>query len=136
MSTPEFTRRNFVKTAGVTHHASTWLLILLLSLSSVAPGVAQKSPTDVPARADAAERDSRMKANSETTPLIEPQNSGTTAFGGLETHEPLTDARIDGIARDLLGQLTLEEKINMMSGEPSFYPGLFHMNSGAYNRPR
>ena len=36
---------------------------------------------------------------------------GSAAFGGLETREPLTEAQIDGIARGLLAQLTLEEKI-------------------------
>ena len=39
---------------------------------------------------------------------------GSAAFGGLETREPLTEAQIDGIARGLLAQLTLEEKIGMI----------------------
>ena len=42
--------------------------------------------------------------------------TGSVAFGGLETRAPLTEAQIDGIARELVTQLTLEEKIGMMSG--------------------
>ena len=62
------------------------------------------------------------------------QNLGSLAFGSLETSQALTDAQIDGIARSLLAQLTLDEKIDMMSGEMPFYPGLLHMNAGGYNR--
>ena len=49
---------------------------------------------------------------------------GSAAFGGLETREPLTEAQIDGIARGLLAQLTLDEKIGMMHGDTSFFEGL------------
>ena len=49
---------------------------------------------------------------------------GSAAFGGLETREPLTEAQIDGIARGLLAQLTLEEKIGMMSGDTPFFQGM------------
>jgi hypothetical protein len=45
------------------------------------------------------------------------QAIGSAAFGRLETQEPLTNAQIESIARGLLAQLTLEEKIGMMSGE-------------------
>ena len=33
-----------------------------------------------------------------------------TAFAGLETAQPLTGAQIEGIARDLLAQLSLDEE--------------------------
>ena len=46
---------------------------------------------------------------------------GPSAFGGLETREPLTEAQIDGIARGLLVQLSLDEKISTYLGrEPWF----------------
>jgi beta-glucosidase len=57
-----------------------------------------------------------------------------TAFGGLETREPLTDTQIDGIARDLLAQLTLDEKISMMHGDTHFFEGSFGARRGGYNR--
>src|SRR5262245_48909415 len=56
------------------------------------------------------------------------------AFPGLETSEPLTDAQIEGIAHELLDQLTLEEKIEMMSGGYDFYVGMLHFGSGGYKR--
>jgi hypothetical protein len=40
-----------------------------------------------------------------------PSNQQISAFGALETREPLSPEQIDGIARGLLAQLTLEEKI-------------------------
>jgi hypothetical protein len=46
------------------------------------------------------------------------------AFGGLETKEPLSDTQIDMRAQELLGQLTLDEKIKMMSGDIPFWPSL------------
>ena len=39
-----------------------------------------------------------------------------TAFDGQKAAEPLTGAQIEGIARDLLDQFSLDEKIDMMSG--------------------
>jgi beta-glucosidase len=62
------------------------------------------------------------------------ENGTTTAFGGLETREPLTDAQIDGIARELLDQLTLKEKIGMMSGDTHFFAGSLNARRGGYNR--
>lgn len=62
------------------------------------------------------------------TTAIDPQTSTPRrdgqggAFGGLETMTPLTDERIDGIARELLAQLSLDEKIGM-SGDMSFFRG-------------
>jgi beta-glucosidase-like glycosyl hydrolase len=57
-----------------------------------------------------------------------------TAFGGLETREPLTEGQIDAIARGLLAELTLDEKISMMHGGLSFFEGMYAMNRSAYYR--
>ncbi|GAP06408.1 beta-glucosidase-related glycosidase [Anaerolinea thermolimosa] len=54
------------------------------------------------------------------------------AFGGLEIPEPLSDAQIDARSRELLGQLTLEEKIKMMSGDLPFWVGMADMLGGGY----
>jgi beta-glucosidase len=54
------------------------------------------------------------------------------AFDGLETTERLSDAQIDARARELLGQLTQDEKIKMMSGDMPFWPGIADMLSGGY----
>src|SRR5262245_31135095 len=60
-----------------------------------------------------------------------------TAFGGLETREPLTDAQIDGIARGLLAELSLDEKIAMMHGGSSWFQGYWAMlRNGYYRQPR
>ena len=55
-----------------------------------------------------------------------------SAFGGLETAEKLSPEQIDARARGLLGQLTLDEKIKMMSGDAPFWPGLAEMMGGGY----
>ncbi len=59
------------------------------------------------------------------------------AFGALETPATLTPAQIDAKARSLLAQLTLDEKIGMMSGDTPFWPGLAEMMApGGYaSRP-
>jgi beta-glucosidase len=62
------------------------------------------------------------------------QNTNSIAFGNLETSQSLTDAQIDARARALLAQLTLQEKIDMMSGDAPFFEGLQHMENGGYNR--
>jgi beta-glucosidase len=54
------------------------------------------------------------------------------AFGGLENLKPLSDAQIDAQARKLLKQLTLDEKIKMMSGDVPFWPGMAEMLTGGY----
>lgn len=54
------------------------------------------------------------------------------AFGGLETSAPLSDAQIDAKARQLLAELTLDEKIKMMSGDLPFWPGMADMLGGGY----
>lgn len=56
------------------------------------------------------------------------------AFAGLETSEALSDAQIDARARALFSQLTLDEKIKMMSGDLAFWPGTLEMMSGGYAR--
>lgn len=59
------------------------------------------------------------------------------AFGALETPAALTPRQIDAKARGLLAQLTLEEKIGLMSGDTPFWPGLAEMMApGGYaSRP-
>src|SRR5512138_486312 len=54
------------------------------------------------------------------------------AFGGLEMVKPLTDEEINDCAEELLGQLTQEEKIKMMSGDPLFWLGMSDMLGGGY----
>ena len=53
-----------------------------------------------------------------------------SAFDGLETTERLSDAQIDTHARVLLEQLSLDEKIKMMSGDPPFWTGMTDMTGG------
>jgi beta-glucosidase len=55
------------------------------------------------------------------------------AFGGLETSEALSAEQIEAKARELLAQLTLDEKIKLMSGDTHFWPGMADMMSGGYN---
>ena len=56
------------------------------------------------------------------------------AFGALETPAQLTPARIDDRARELLAQLTLDEKLGMMDGDTPFWAGLAEMMApGGYN---
>ena len=59
------------------------------------------------------------------------------AFGALETPAALTPPQIDAQARGLLAQLTLDEKIGLMSGDTPFWPGLAEMMApGGYaSRP-
>jgi beta-glucosidase len=54
------------------------------------------------------------------------------AFAGLETTEELSDEQIDAWAQDLLGQLTQDEKIQMMSGDPPFWLGMADLMGGGY----
>jgi beta-glucosidase len=55
-----------------------------------------------------------------------------SAFAGLETAEPLSDEQVDARVRELFGQLTLDEKIKMMSGDPPFWQGMADMMGGGY----
>jgi beta-glucosidase len=54
------------------------------------------------------------------------------AFAGLETTERLSDTQIDARARELVDQLTLDEKIKMMSGDLPFWTGMADMVGGGY----
>jgi beta-glucosidase len=54
------------------------------------------------------------------------------AFAGLETTERLSDEQIDGRVGELFGQLTQDEKIQMMSGDPPFWLGMADMMGGGY----
>jgi len=58
----------------------------------------------------------------------------TSAFGALETTEPLTMDQIEAKARDLLAQLSLEEKIGLMHGDPPFWSGMLDMAADGYHR--
>ena len=55
-----------------------------------------------------------------------------TPFGGLETTARLTQEQIEGKAHALLAQLTLDEKIKIMSGDTPFWPGIAEMMGGGY----
>jgi beta-glucosidase len=51
----------------------------------------------------------------------------SAAFGGLETAESLPAEEIEARAQALLGRLSLEEKIELMGGDSSFWTGLAEM---------
>ncbi len=59
------------------------------------------------------------------------------AFGRLETSATLTPTQIDARARELLAQLSLDEKLGLMDGDTPFWPGLAEMMApGGYaSRP-
>jgi beta-glucosidase len=59
------------------------------------------------------------------------------AFGALDSPAPLTDEQIEARARELLGQLTPDEKLGLMDGDTPFWPGLTEMMApGGYaSRP-
>jgi beta-glucosidase len=63
--------------------------------------------------------------------------AASAAFGALETRASLTEPQIEARARDLLGQLTLDEKLGLMDGDTPFWPGLAEMMApGGYaSRP-
>ncbi len=57
-----------------------------------------------------------------------------TAFGALESAQALTPGQIEARARELLAQLTPEEKLGLMDGDTPFWPGLAEMMSpGGYS---
>lgn len=56
------------------------------------------------------------------------------AFDALETVDSLTPHQIEAKAQALTAQLSLQEKIGLMSGEPAFWAGLLDMVSGGYAR--
>ena len=49
------------------------------------------------------------------------------AFGALETSDPLPADAIEARARELLAELSLDEKIALMGGDTGFWPGLAEM---------
>jgi beta-glucosidase len=57
------------------------------------------------------------------------QETARSAFGALETPEPLPVPEIEARAHALLAQLTLDEKITLMYGDVSFWSGLVEMLS-------
>jgi beta-glucosidase len=57
-----------------------------------------------------------------------------SAFGELETTETLTMDQIEAKARDLLAQLSLDEKIWLMYGDTPFWPGFADMMGGGYSQ--
>ena len=54
------------------------------------------------------------------------------AFGELETNAPLSGEEIEDRLEELFGQLTQDEKIKMMSGDPPFWLGMADMMGGGY----
>src|SRR5438552_9770493 len=66
--------------------------------------------------------------------MMTPSFDAADAFGALATTESLTDEHIEQRAQALLDQLTLDEKIALMDGDPPFWPGLADMFAGGYNQ--
>src|SRR5258708_4534417 len=64
-------------------------------------------------------------------------STSSAAFGALETASALTAVQIDARARDLLAQLTLDERLGLMRGHTPCWPGLAEMMApGGYaSRP-
>ena len=60
------------------------------------------------------------------------EKSTRGAVPGFDLPADQTAAQIDARARTLLAQLTLAEKLGMMDGDPSFWPGLADMMNGGY----
>lgn len=65
--------------------------------------------------------------------MNETSTKALEAYAGLETTEVLTEEQIEAKAQDLLAQLTLDEKIKMMSGDTPFWAGITEMMGGGYN---
>jgi beta-glucosidase len=60
------------------------------------------------------------------------QINDQAAFAGLAREAELSSEQIEAKAHELLAQLTLDEKINMMDGDAPFWPGLADMMGGGY----
>jgi beta-glucosidase len=60
------------------------------------------------------------------------QTNEKAAFTGFEPGAELSGEQIEAKARELLEQLTLDEKIRMMDGDLSFWSGLVEMMGGGY----
>jgi beta-glucosidase len=65
--------------------------------------------------------------------MNQPAAGITAPFGALETLETLSTQQIEAGAQELLAQLTLDEKIKIMSGDTHFWPGMLEMIDGGYN---
>jgi beta-glucosidase len=64
------------------------------------------------------------------------QTNDPVAFTGFESGAELATEQIEAKAHELLAQLTLDEKIEMMDGDVSFWSGLVEMMGGGYaNHP-
>jgi beta-glucosidase len=64
------------------------------------------------------------------------QINDQAAFTDLDPGAELSDAQIEAKAHDLLAQLTLDEKIAIMCGDPPFWSGMAEMMGGGYgNHP-
>jgi beta-glucosidase len=64
------------------------------------------------------------------------QTNDPVAFTGFESGVELATEQIEARAHELLAQLTLDEKIEMMDGDVSFWSGLVEMMGGGYaNHP-
>jgi beta-glucosidase len=60
------------------------------------------------------------------------QTNDQAAFTGFEPGAELSSEQIEAKAHELLAQLTLDEKIAMMCGDPSFWSGMADMMGGGY----
>ncbi len=69
----------------------------------------------------------------QTAAAVKESATPSVAFGAFETSASLSPEQIDARAKELLAQLTLDEKTNLMSADPPFWPGLGDMFNGGYN---
>ena len=60
------------------------------------------------------------------------KTSDQAAFTNLDPGAELSETQIEAKARDLLAQLTLDEKIATMCGDPPFWSGMVEMMGGGY----
>jgi hypothetical protein len=60
------------------------------------------------------------------------QTNDQAAATAVEPGAELSDEQIEVKARELLAQLSLDEKLEMMDGDTSFWPGLAEMMGGGY----
>ena len=56
------------------------------------------------------------------------------AWGGFTTQTKLTEEQVEARASELLGKMTLEEKIGQMTGDMGMPEGFFEMFTSGYNR--
>src|SRR3990172_5935467 len=60
------------------------------------------------------------------------QTSDPVAFTGFEPGAELSSEQIEAKAHEMLAQLTLDEKIEMMDGDVAFWAGMMEMMGGGY----